>query len=50
MYDIIDFADEKITSYDELEPKEQVACKLASSIITGVLLLIVSLGYVIFVS
>jgi hypothetical protein len=48
MYDIIDFADEKITSYDELEPDEQIACKLASSIITGVLLLMVSLGYVIF--
>ena len=48
MYDIIDFADEKITSYDELEPNEQVACKLASSLITGVIFLIVSLGYAVF--
>jgi len=46
--DIIDFADEKVISFDELESDEQEACKLASSLITGVSFLIVSLGYRIF--
>lgn len=40
--DIIDYADEKIISYDELEPDEQEACKLASNLITGVIMLITS--------
>lgn len=48
IYDIIDFADEKIVSFDELESDEQEACKLASSLITGILFLFISLGYRIF--
>ena len=48
MYDIIDFADEEVISFDELETNEQDACKLASSLITGVLFLVVALGYRIF--
>lgn len=48
IHDIIDYADEKIISFDELEPNEQEACKLASSFITGILFLVVSFGYRIF--
>lgn len=48
MNDIIDYADEKIISFDELQTDEQEACKLASSLITGVSFLIVSLGCRIF--
>ena len=48
MYDIIDFADEKIISFDELELDEQDACKLASSFITGVLFILAALVYRIF--
>ncbi len=48
MYDIIDFVDEKVISFDDLERDEQEVCKLSSSLITGVLFLVVSLVYRIF--
>ena len=48
MYDIIDFADEKVISFDDLERDEQEICNLSSSLITGVLFLVVSLVYRIF--
>jgi len=41
--DIIDFADEKIISFDELEVDEQEACKLASSFITGCIFLLTAI-------
>jgi len=40
---IVDFADEKIISFDELTPREQTICSLLSNLITGVLLLFPSL-------
>lgn len=40
---IVDFADEKIISFDELEPNEQAACSLASSLIPGILFILPSL-------
>lgn len=41
--DIVDYADEKIISFDELDHEEQAACKLVSSLMTGFLLL--TLGF-----
>lgn len=41
--DIVDFADEHITAYDELEPDEQTFCQLASSLAGSVLFLVPAL-------
>lgn len=41
--DIVDFADEDVVPFDELERDEQVACKLASNLIAGVMFIIPSL-------
>jgi len=40
---IVDFADEKIISFDELEPSEQAACRLASNLIPGIIFILPSL-------
>lgn len=36
---MVDFADEKIISFDELTSQEQIICNLLSSLITGILFL-----------
>ena len=41
--DIVDFVDEHITAYDELEPEEQTFCQLASSVAGSVLFLVPAL-------
>lgn len=41
--DIVDFADEKIVSYDELEDDERAVCRLLSNAICGGVFLIPSL-------
>lgn len=41
--DIIDFADEKVISFDELEQEEQTVCHLFSSLLTGLLFVILSI-------
>lgn len=41
--DIVDFVDEKIISFDELEEEEQVACNLASDFLGGLIFLIPAL-------
>lgn len=41
--DIVDFVDEKIISFDELEEEEQVACNLASDFLSGLVFLIPAL-------
>ena len=38
--DIVDFADEHIVSFDELEPEERSACILAADLIAGLLFFI----------
>lgn len=38
--DIVDFADEKIISFDELEPEEQMVARLASNVLSGLVFLI----------
>lgn len=40
--DIVDFADEKIISYDELEEEERAACRVLSNVICGIVFLIPS--------
>lgn len=37
---MVDFADEKIISFDELTPQEQTICNLFSNLITGILFLL----------
>lgn len=39
---IVDFADEKIISFEELEPEEQTFCNLLSDMIAGILFLLPS--------
>ena len=41
--DIVDFSDEEVVPFDELEHNEQVACRLASNLIAGVVFIIPSL-------
>ncbi len=41
--DIADFADEKIISFDELEPEERNVCRLLTDLICAVLFLVPSL-------
>lgn len=41
--DIIDFVDEKIISFDELEADEQIACSLLSNLIAGALLILLGI-------
>lgn len=41
--DIVDFVDEKIVSFDELEPEEQTVCKLCSDLLGGLALMIPAL-------
>ena len=41
--DIVDFVDEKIVSFDELEPEEQTVCKLCSDLLGGLALIIPAL-------
>ena len=40
--DIIDFTDEEVVSFDELDKEEEIACKLASNVITGLLYILIS--------
>jgi len=40
---IVDFADEKIISFEELEPEERTFCSMVSNIVLGVPLVIVGL-------
>ena len=40
---IIDYADEKIVSFEELEPEERVFCSLLSNLVLGVPLVVISL-------
>ncbi|MCI8543166.1 MAG: hypothetical protein HFH95_07625 [Lachnospiraceae bacterium] len=37
--DIVDFVDEHVVSFDELEPEEQTACILAANLLSGLLFL-----------
>ena len=37
--DIVDFVDEHVVSFDELEPEEQTACILAADLLSGLLFL-----------
>ena len=37
--DIVDFVDEHVVSFDELEPEEQTACVLAANLLSGLLFL-----------
>lgn len=41
--DMIDFADEHITTFDELSAEEQNLCRLATDVILGILFLLLSL-------
>lgn len=41
--DIVDFVDEHITSFDELDEDEQQLCRFASNVISGLIFLIASL-------
>lgn len=41
--DIVDYSEEEVVPFDELERDEQVACKLASNLIAGAVFLIPSL-------
>ncbi len=45
---IVDFADEKILSFDELNPQEQTICNLLSNLITGTLFLLPALILLLF--
>ena len=38
-----DYADERIVSFDELEPEERVFCSLLSNLVLGVPLVVISL-------
>lgn len=38
--DMVDFVDEHITTDEEMEPEERTACRLASSVISGLIFLI----------
>ena len=40
---IVDFADERIISFEELEPEERIYCSMLSNLILGAALLIISL-------
>ena len=40
---IMDYADEKIVSFEELEPEERVFCSLLSNLVLGVPLVVISL-------
>ena len=40
---IVDFADERIVSFEELEPEERIYCSMLSNLILGAALLIISL-------
>lgn len=40
---IVDFADEKIISFEELEPEERLFCSMVSNLVLGVPLVIVGL-------
>ena len=40
---IVDYADERIVSFDELEPEERVFCSLLSNLVLGVPLVVISL-------
>ena len=39
---MIDFTEERIEACDELEKDEQIACKLASNLMTGLLYVLIS--------
>ena len=39
---MIDFTEERIEAFDELEKDEQIACKLASNLLTGLLYILIS--------
>lgn len=41
--DIVDFADEKIISFAELEPEERIVCRLLGDVLCGLLFLIPAL-------
>lgn len=41
---IVDFADEKIISFDELEPDERTFCSMAANLLLGVPLVVVGLA------
>lgn len=38
--EMVDFVDEKVTSFDDLDDEEQTSCRFLSNLITGVLFLI----------
>ena len=40
---IVDFADERIISFEELEPEERIYCSMLSNLLLGAALLIISL-------
>ena len=40
---IVDFADERIVSFEELEPEERIYCSMLSNLLLGAALLIISL-------
>ena len=40
---IVDYADERIVSFEELEPEERVFCSLLSNLVLGVPLVVISL-------
>ena len=43
MKDMVDFVDEHIVSFDELDERDQILCKLLSSVLSGLLFLIPAL-------
>ncbi len=42
-HDMIDFVDEKVVSFEELEREEKLSCRLVSSFVTGLLFAIIGL-------
>ena len=40
---IVDYADERIVSFEELEPEERVFCSLLSNLVLGLPLVVISL-------
>ena len=40
---IVDFADERIVSFEELEPEERIYCSMLSNLLLGAALIIISL-------
>ena len=42
---VVDFVDEKVVAYEELEPQEQTVCGLVSNLIPGLLSVLIAIIY-----